>query len=916
MHLRHAHHHDSIIASVLITGLATESWIRPDLDILHFGRCTLGICSYATFLVHNLCESSTTISLSPDICTTLRSSSDHPILQFFDVNTEKPLSPPLLHLKPLSSISVKVGIYPSVDHAQQTWLSLQNLHNPIDVWYIRVIANATAETDADGLFLSCGPELDFGDCYANRKTWKDIIMRNDYTETVNLSMLSDQKDQITFEILPEGLDGETVHVPVHTQADLLSSQHDSFSAIASMNSLPGQPTPTTTALHTELPLSESGSSQPSSSRNVFSRVDFEKTHEHVDRSHQIAPRSTAGLTENLTLIPGQQKSIRIWYLPLNRSWERRSERSSSTSDNDGKFHSQRFQLIFRMPSEESRIVTGLSRVCESIVRLEKNEVHLGKCNVLVKYKTQVNITNCSDLQARLGVTYVSQCVVASAHEIFIEPKGTFELELDFVPRQVNPDYHKEVTITNFRNPNAQNLVFKLRANCIDRQGVSLQALFYKILAPHPTNEIDFGTTVANHPAIRMFTVRNTTRKRLVLELQGGVGVATYIPTVETSSALSVSGKILRKAPFTELAYECFECSDDISGGFDWEQRRTFASANALVDPDVDCDYFSKNVGLSKRTWKHQISGVDGTGTAPENVVLDDRPETTLTNESLLEESVLEESEDMLIFRGMYRGEENWRAFLRWGEARKFSLLDSIPMQFSTYESEIRFSETQFRPLRRLRGALLDGYLEENQILSLEAGGESIVVVSMTLSDLELHGSTKTRSFERFLAVRMLEYDSSRLADVSTMGGSKQLHEMAKLLEDGKYFKPREIVLTVRACKSRMRIEPLRQLNFGTLPVGEQKDKTFTIVNLSEVPLLYEITKTGNESCKELRLNVGKGGRGVVRPYFMKYVPFIFAPSFQGPFEERIVVSNRLDPSANCELIVKASCIVNVLDSGE
>ena len=67
-----------------------------------------------------------------------------------------------------------------------------------------------------------------------------------------------------------------------------------------------------------------------------------------------------------------------------------------------------------------------------------------------------------------------------------------EVGLDFVPRRVNPGYHKELMITNRRNRGATELMFTLRANCVDDQGLSLHALYYRVLAPNPQMKLTLG----------------------------------------------------------------------------------------------------------------------------------------------------------------------------------------------------------------------------------------------------------------------------------------------------------------------------------------------------------------------------------------------------------------------------------------
>lgn len=134
------------------------------------------------------------------------------------------------------------------------------------------------------------------------------------------------------------------------------------------------------------------------------------------------------------------------------------------------------------------------------------KVNLGDCNVQTQRSTVVRINNCSDLTAFLAVKYVSKCVTANVRDMVIAPRQAYDLLLSYVPRKVNPEYEKQITIVNLRN-RKNDTVFILRANVIDRNRVSIHALYYKILAPTPTNEIDMGMTVEGYPAINCFDVR-------------------------------------------------------------------------------------------------------------------------------------------------------------------------------------------------------------------------------------------------------------------------------------------------------------------------------------------------------------------------------------------------------------------------
>lgn len=766
---------------------------------------------------------------------------------------------------------------------------------------LRVAVTAVVAPPVAGAFeTDCGPELHFGDCYSSCSVYKDIAVTSKTSHRISLSFASNRRQQVTFELLPQwSLDSEAVDMKKEPDAmitpwreDLvrgeverpMSRSHRAFSGAL------------------QLPIDDGASSvvtRYGSGSSLSTQQQPSTSAEAMDADGRLVASiaSKTRLTEQVTLAAGETRTVRVWFLPLVLPT---LDAFGPSSDLDrGRLRPDSFQIIFKLSSEESRVVEGKARVCESMLRLERNETHLGNCDVLTQYPSSVSIINCSDLRASATIDYVSQSVVADNHEIVIEPRKAFDVALTFVPRQVNPNYHKEITVTNKRNPEHPSLVFTLRANCIDGQGVSLHALFYKILAPTQTNEIDFGVTVANHMAIRAFKVRNITQGRLRLKFNGAKGIKTYVPTQRDNQPANASVAHENSDKIRSFTGENVSDQKSLPGlKTDACDFTALRNVNALVEDHI---YYKGNKsGKSLRLKRRAGFGDEKVCTLNEG---ERKAFGEFNHLNSLASNHLGNSNTGL--RTVGESRRSWESFLRQLTERDYAMLDSMPMFFSNYASEMSYSDRQFRPARRLQGALQDGLLEDTGIVTLGAGAEQLLVVTMNLCDMDVKGKTKTRPIEKELTVQMLEFDHTRFSDAAPTN-SKEVNRMARLFEVDGDSMPRALILTVHACKSRMKIAPLSQLNFGRIACGEQKDKTFSIVNLSEAPLLYEIRKANAESSDQLRFNLGKGTRGVVRPYLSKTVPFIYTPTIEGMFEEKIVIENRLDRSANCELVVKAA----------
>lgn len=856
--------------SLPLRGRIYYSVLRPDRDFLDFGRCSVGTWYYNELVVQNTADVSTNFTISTDF--PVINDPEQTSICFRDHNFDHVLDLSKIPIPPLGTVRVKVGVRPLTIGDEERYFSLQNLRNPLDTSYVHLIAKGTAEHVAESLHVSCGSEIDFGDCYAHYQTSQDISLHNDYNETITVTLSSDRRQQIYYQVLQE-----------HAHSDILAphSLHDFYLASSPLDALvaenPTQLTNSSTIIADDHKCPELGST----TRNQ--------------------------LTERVTLWAGQRKKLKVWYVPaFKTSREGVSDSRHSMREDLTRLRAQRFHLVFRLPMEESRTITARAKVCESTIRLERDQVYLGDCDVLVPYQTKTTIINCSDLPALVKISYVSKCVRAAVHDIVIPPRDTYDLVFYFVPRQVNPGYRKVITFCNLRNPHAPDVTFTLRANCVDKQGISLHTLFYKILAPGPTNEVTFGNTVANRPTISAFRVRNETNSKLVLKLECTNGISTYAPPSALTRATWVAQRLLgynivRGLPsFGEKVRPRFD--DSLPEKHALNVTAQYRTAVSLLDPGVGREYLPARC-IPQHDKIDEFERACSWGYALENLDRQTETEDILNNEIEIDTNDDMSDPGTSLDSELFAGEDNWSKLVDILHNYNKGLLELVPTSFSNSEAELKFMERQLQPIRRLDAALRDGFLTETDTVSVPPKSEIMVVIKMTLTDEDVSGSCKLRSFERNLVVRMVEYDKSWLQHVASDGGIKLSVE--ELVEMAKCRTPREVTLAVRACKSAMSVEPLSQVNFGVVRVGDQKDKAITIVNLSEAPLLFEIGKRGLNDRNELRLNVGGETRGVVPPYFTRVVPFIFAPVTEGPFEREVIIHNRMDLSASGHLIVKA-----------
>ena len=88
-----------------------------------------------------------------------------------------------------------------------------------------------------------------------------------------------------------------------------------------------------------------------------------------------------------------------------------------------------------------------ARVCTSFVSLQQSTLAFGDVNLGTKRTEAARLYNHSDLPALMDVSIVSQSIKVRQVQLLIPPLSPYSLKLDMVPRRVNADYHKHLSIS-------------------------------------------------------------------------------------------------------------------------------------------------------------------------------------------------------------------------------------------------------------------------------------------------------------------------------------------------------------------------------------------------------------------------------------------------------------------------------------
>eukprot|EP00741_Cyanophora_paradoxa_P003140 tig00000670_g3049.t1 len=232
--------------------------------------------------------------------------------------------------------------------------------------------------------------------------------------------------------------------------------------------------------------------------------------------------------EELTLAPGQQRRVVVWYYPPTEADlpELKSGRPAKVAlrvslrgwaaapGAAGRHH----RSLSQVEPVTSKAVQVKASVTASLVRVFPALLNFGDCNIGSRKTAKLQVQNLSDLPTSIAVRYDSKVVSVTPLELAIGPRQLGELDVAFCPLRVNPNYRKQIKVVNQRNRREHHIV-EVAANNMDAHRVTFHSLFYKLITPTASNAIVFGDSVVNFPAMRSVRVKNITAGPLALKFE-------------------------------------------------------------------------------------------------------------------------------------------------------------------------------------------------------------------------------------------------------------------------------------------------------------------------------------------------------------------------------------------------------------
>ncbi|KAJ3179725.1 hypothetical protein HDU85_004724 [Gaertneriomyces sp. JEL0708] len=833
--------------------------------------------------------------------------------------------------------------------------------NTIETTINAVVRSAFRE---ESLVISSGNVLDFGDCSTGTWTKQRLILRNVSEASLEISFSADipgvvfqlKSDEVvhaTEFLLTEGdTDESGLLMDKLRDLSLNTSRTVSDASRAPSNASSPPLSPPPDGLRASVHLPSSGSTDLAeliaASGNSYMDDEDDSDGEYVDRTIGEGVGNNGDefrRIEEMLIRPGTERTVEVCY---------RADKDPLTADYRGSRLARRsFRITLAYsrhgdPAKEKKAIQCKARTCTSFIEVTPKVVNFGDTDVGTLKSAPVKIINHSDLSARVELRFVSKVLNTFRDEIVIPPKQSIEAKIDIYPRKVNPEYRKQIAVVNLLNRDNDQMVEVQSCN-IDKNRVTFHSLFYRILTATSTNFIDFGSVTLNAPVVRTFTIANTSKKRLILELKssapgeiqtytigeprppnnectpanpaerreklletidrkkwrplkpdGSAGSLLSVPTA-SMAALATLTKGRAVATSTEHANRADYL--DLASSLGTDGRRSPRRRQQTVTypfhtlKQLRLQYRERRSSAEDEL-KPAFEATGGTNSsrsveAPskrfdENVVRDlGLPKDLLPMDHT---NMAVSKSQSLLNHVLEATEASVDKLVRLLESASGRAPPPLP-KVSTEEKYVRAVQHLYRGLAN---ATKDGRLTPASQVEIAAGSDlQIVVIFKPAPDNKPFIQGEPKKQDARLSLKLVEFDR----DI-------QQPQFESLLQsDLDHIPVRELLLRSYLCRSIMDLNQ-RNINFGSMNKSEPRTKTIVIRNNSEAPLLYAIRKSGSIASGDLI--IGEGRMGVVRAYGKREVEFVFDPSLAGPFHERLTIENVNDHDNDQLLSVKAN----------
>ncbi|EGC35017.1 hypothetical protein DICPUDRAFT_79246 [Dictyostelium purpureum] len=858
-----------------------KSVLKVDSNELIFDDCIVGQTYVKDITLWNKCE-------MPLRFSTYYKEKFLNYFTFTDYTTGLPLSSENRIVQSYSSMSIRITYQPTSIGQFTYKFKIENKNDSNNYEIVIIHSSVTAEQQIELLQIS-NNNIDLGDCYTDVSRFQTFTIKNISEESIDVNFSSDLlDDEVTFHFHEE--EGDKV---TDSNRSLLIGEHRSSD------------------LPEELKLNSVVS-------NHNGNISLAHNHGVVDiKKEQI---------EELTINPGAERIIRVRYCPksLFPQLDARSHRLTPKN----------FRILLRYgkslmkSNQKNKTIKVASRVCASVVKIP-SEINLGDCTVGTTKSTTIQLVNLSDLMASMQLRFQSKVISFKNQTFTIPPKQSYDLQIDFLPRKNNPDYRKQITFVNLKNPNNDQQFLEVRANNIDEHSVSVHSKFYHLETPYSRNYIDFDETIVNCPSVRSFSIKNVSKGTLTLNLSTSLPeevrlyceekeVGLLLSNQTTSSkqnlqeyiskffegkdhmdkskvnnsqyldlALPKSGKQSssstdKSSPSQQSPHQPSQSSDQKEQSTKQQQqekKKKLTNSNDQSNPSSRTNSRASSPSFDSSNNSSNIPTGTGSTSIPSSIkeedIMDDEP-LNLTTPTIINTQKQQQQSTLTNVNSSFLSSADLYQFIQTFE-------DNNPPLFTDLESENNYIISQIERLKKLESIIQSGQLKRVKTVEITQQSEVTIFIVSIVNDLKrpwLGGKLKNMEAKLFISLESLNGVTINDSPI------------------------RELNIGTKICKSIMDLAQ-RNINFGNIIQYDYRTKSLVINNLSQVPLIYRIKKSG--SITSGNLNIENNDRmGIVRPYRKREVPFVFKPTFSGVFDEKLIIENVYDNANNQTVHIKAN----------
>lgn len=619
-----------------------------------------------------------------------------------------------------------------------------------------------------------------------------------------------------------------------------------------------------------------------------------------------------------------------------------------------------------------------ARTCTSIVTVTPSILHLGDCNIGELKSSSCMLTNHSELPTVVKPLVTSKVISTVPNdEMTLGPKQSTELKIEIIPRKTNPNYSRLISIMNLKNRvNIPQIC--VRSSNMDAHHVIYHSLFYKLLTQSKSAFLNFDHIALNSVGIQVFDLENITNAPLHLNLQSSdpSKVRLYCFKISfgghgSKAGAARHGQVQKQSSLTQAAAQSqvgAKHAGTSAGGAPSthtrhagrviRRRRSFGSLSELGNPapgskrnmsTVLRGYLSKKLSTVNATPGAHHPGGSATSAAtmvaapsplepakqrleqlvsnshfqasapatPSHQAAGSHEAVTMAGSSSIATGVLTPAKQPVA--------EELAALLHIFEKSRLECERYCHSTIPSPEKEQEIVSLVRERMRKLQSLLADKKLmpltnsKERNIRIPAKSQQRVVAIFSPSADFAPPGETggKMRVEKQKIFITLPPGGNKKaVADAARFDQTKSTWVTSKHPFDSRPS-VRELLLKGRVCRSVMNVNQ-KNINFGRIATSSKSTKKLVVQNMSPIPLVYSVEKTGSISSGFLEIKEGEVG--VVKAFGTKEICFEFQPTLAGPFEEKLRIVNVQDVENSISVTIKAKIVkretFKLLQSGE